>query len=169
MIGDVVADTFKRVFNFLANMGLVVRDDPPKVIDMTGREWGEAVDGCALSVREIRKDDPAQLATISVVMKNDGSATKTLTVPGWLYFYAIEVIGPDGTRVGLTPYGSQLLKPERKPPTMSVKLGPGDAIETDLPLATLYNMRQPGPYRVRVSCQLPDGAVLTSNEITVRV
>jgi hypothetical protein len=52
---------------------------------------------------------------------------------------------------------------------MEVTLGPGDAIETDLPVATLYNMRAPGEYKIRVSCRLPDGTMLRSNEITIRV
>ena len=47
----VATNKFIRFYNFLANMGLVLRDDPPKVIDMTGREWGEVVDGLALSIR----------------------------------------------------------------------------------------------------------------------
>jgi hypothetical protein len=164
----VAADTFRRVFNFLANMGLVVRDDPPRVIDMTGREWGETIDGLALSVRELKKDDAGQLATISVVMKNNGTAPRTFSVPGWLYFYAIEVMGPDGSPTALTPYGARLLKPERAPASMSVTLDAGDATETDLPLATLYSMRQAGSYRVRVSCRMPHGAVLLSNAITVQ-
>ena len=31
-------------------MGLSVRDDPKKLVDIAGRQWGEAIDGLALSV-----------------------------------------------------------------------------------------------------------------------
>ena len=153
---------FARFYNFLANMGLVIRDDPPKVIDMAGREWGEPVDGLALSIRELKREDPREVAGISVVLKNAGTHPKVLTVPPWIFFYEIE--GLD-----LTPYGRQLLKPDPNAKTIEVTLGPGDAIETDLPVATLYNMRAPGEYKIRVSCRLPDGAILRANEITIRV
>jgi hypothetical protein len=148
-----------RFYNFLANMGLVLRDDPPKVIDMTGREWGQPVDGLALSLREIPKEDPQQQTVLSVVIRNEGPEPKTFIVPGWLFFYELQLDAP------LTAYGSQLLKPERKTERMEVTLAPGQAKETDLPAGVLYDMRASGHYGIKVSCRLPDGAVLTSNEI----
>ena len=141
-------------------MGLVLRDDPPKVIDMAGREWGETMHGFALSIREIPKEDPRQQAVLSVVIRNGGPEPKTFIVPGWLFFYEVGIGAP------LTAYGSQLLKPERKTERMEVTLAPGDARETDLPLGVLYDIGA-GDYQVRVSCRLPDGTVLTSNEIEV--
>jgi len=156
---------FTRFYNFLAKMGLVIRDDPRKVIDMTGREWGAAVDGLALSIRELRREDPGQVAGISVVIRNEGTSPRTLTVPPWIFFYEIEGLE-------LTPYGQQLMRPDRKGKNIEVTLSAGDAIETDLPIATFYNMRAGGNYKVRVSCRLPDqtgGKTLRSNEIVVRV
>lgn len=148
-------------------MGLVIRDDPAKVIDMTGREWGEAVQGLALSIRELPREDPMQVAGISVVMKNEGTDSRTFTVPPWVFFYEIE--GLD-----LTPYGRQLMSPDRKGPdnkgkNTEVTLGPGGAVETDLPIATIYNVRAPGNYKIQVSCRLPDQTSLRSNEILIRV
>lgn len=158
----VAANKFIRFFNFLANMGLVIRDDPPKVIDMTGREWGEAVDGLALSIRELKREEPGQVAGISVVMKNVGTHPKTLDVPPWIFYY--EIAGLE-----LTPYGRQSMNPDRKAKNIEVTLRAGDAIETDLPIATIYKIRAAGDYKVQVSCRLPDGLVLRSNEIVVRV
>lgn len=156
------ANKFTRFYNFLANMGLVIRDDPPKAIDMTGREWGEAVDGLALSVRELPREDPRQVAGISVVMKNDGAAAKKFRAAPWIFFYQVEGLE-------LAPYGRQLMSPERKGKDVEINLGAGGAIETDLPIATLYSMRAAGEYRIRLSCRLPDDTVLRSNEIAVRV
>jgi hypothetical protein len=158
----VTTNKFIRFFNFLANMGLVIRDDPPKVIDMTGREWGDAVDGLALSIRELKREDHRQVAGISVVMKNGGTRSKTLNVPPWIFYYEIEGLE-------LTPYGQQSMNAERKAKNIEVTLNPGDAIETDLPIATIYKIRTAGDYRVRASCRLPDQRVLRSNEIIVRV
>ena len=143
-------------------MGLVIRDDPPKVIDMTGREWGEAVDGLALSIRELKREEPRQVAGISVVMKNGGTHPKTLDVPPWIFYYEIEGLE-------LTPYGRQSMNQDRKAKNIEVTLRPGDAIETDLPIATIYKIRAVGVYKVEVSCRLPDGSVLRSNEIVIRV
>jgi hypothetical protein len=97
------------------------------------------------------------------VIRNAGTEPKTLIVPGWLFFYKVEIETP------LTAYGSQLLKPERKTERMEVTLGAGDAKETDIPVGVLYDMRPAGEYRIRVSCRLPDSGLLTSNEIVVTV
>jgi hypothetical protein len=48
-------------------------------------------------------------------------------------------------------------------------LSAGGAIETELPIATIYEMRSSGNYNLRVSCKLPEGAALRSNELSVRV
>ena len=93
-----IADRFIRVFNFLANMGLVLRDDPPKVIDMTGREWGAAIDGVALSIRTMPRDSPHDPAVLAVVIRNNGTAEKSFTAtPGWMFFYHAEVTRQDGS------------------------------------------------------------------------
>jgi hypothetical protein len=158
----VKANKFTRFYNLLANMGLVLRDDPPKVIDMTGREWGEPVVGLALSVRELKREELGRVAGISVVMKNAGTHPKTLEVPPWIFYYEIEGLE-------LTPYGRQSMNQDQKAKNIEVTLRPGDAIETDLPIATIYKIRAAGEYKIQVSCRLPDGSVLRSNEIIVRV
>ena len=158
----VAANKFERFYNFLANLGLVIRDDPPRVIDIAGREWGEAVDGLVLSVRELKREEPTQVAGISVVMKNGGTHPKSLDVPPWMFYYEIEGLE-------LTPYGRQAMNPDRKAKNTEVTLGAGEAIETELPIATIYKMRAAGDYKVQVSCRLPVGLVLRSNEILVRV
>jgi hypothetical protein len=143
-------------------MGLVLRDDPPKVIDMTGRKWGESVDGLALSIRELKREDPRHVAGISVVMRNRATGPRTLVVPPWIFFYKVGVLE-------LTPYGRQLMSPDRKGENIEVTLGPGDAIETDLPITTIYDLRAPGDRKVQVSCHLPGQTILRSNEIIIRI
>jgi hypothetical protein len=150
-----IADKLYRFYNLLANMGLVLRDDPPKVIDMAGREWGETVDGLALSIRQIPQ------GVLSVVIRNNGPEPRTFIVPGWLFFYEIY------SNLTLTAYGRQLLAAARKTERIEVKLGPDEARETDLPLGALYDLRTRGDYRVRVSCKLQDGVVVVSNEIVI--
>ncbi len=158
-----IANGFTRVFNLLANMGLILRDDPPKVIDMTGREFGAAVNGLELSIREFPKQDPAERAVLSVVIRNRESEKKTFMVPGWLFFYEVQIDAP------LSGYGDQVLKPERKTERFDVTLAANEAKETDVPIGLLYELRAGGDYRVRVSARLADGAVLTSNEVVVCV
>jgi hypothetical protein len=150
-----------RFFKLLASMGLTLRDDSPRVIDMTGREWGDPVSGFALSIREAVNEDPRQLPVLSVVLRNAGSERRTFTVPGWLFFYEIE------TAAAPTAYGRELLKPEHRTEKIDVALGAGDATEADLPIGLLYEMRAQGTYPVRLSCRLPDGLTLRSNQILV--
>ena len=109
-------------------MGLVIRDDPPKVIDMTGREWGPAIDGTALSIRTMPRDSARDPAVLSVVIRNNGAVQKRFTVPGWMFFYHAEVTRQDGSAAPLTAYGKQVLKPERQKPQISARRKCGRAI-----------------------------------------
>jgi hypothetical protein len=154
---------FVGFLDFLAKMGLTLRGDPPRKIQVEGREWGPEVDGILLSVREITSDEPDQLPSISVVMKNVSSTRRDLTIPGWMYFYAVETAAP------LSAFGTQLFKPERRREKVEIAMNPGDATETDVPVGSLYDMRARGDYPVRVSCTLPNGAVVWSNRIAIHV
>ena len=155
------SNPFVRFYTFLAKMGLVIRDDPPRVIDMTGREWGEAVDGLLLSVRELPREDAASVAGISVVLKNGGASPKTLRVPDWIHYFQIEGLQP-------SPYGKSLLDSARTAKKADVTLVAGGAIEAELPIGRIYEMRPSGVYSVAVSCLLPDQSVLRSNTIEIR-
>jgi hypothetical protein len=143
-------------------MGLVIRDDPPKVIDLAGREWGAEVEGLVLSIRELPREDARQVTGISVVVRSVSSETKRLSVPSAAFFYRIE--GLD-----LTPFGRQFFGGGYKGQNMNLTLAPGEPTETDLPLSTMYNVRGLGEHRVHVSCALPGGADLRSNEIVIQV
>ncbi len=142
-------------------MGLVLRDDPPKVIDMTGREWGETASGLQLSVRELKREEAHQIAGISVVMRNTKSQGRVLNIPPWILFYQVEGLG-------LSLYGHQAVRSGRTAKNIDVTLAPGGAVETEIPLATLYDVTKGGDYRIHVSSRLPDGTALRSNEITIR-
>lgn len=159
---QVATNPFLRFYTFLAKMGLVMLDDPPKLIDMAGREWGEPVDGIALSIRELPRDESRHVAGISVVMKNAGRDSKTLSIPPWIHFYEIAGLEP-------SPYGRQLMETRGQAKKSDITLPPGGANETEIPIARIYDMRAAGDYRVQVSCVLPGQRVLRSNEIGIRV
>ncbi len=100
----------RRFLDFVGNMGLLARGDPPRVVDLTGREWGEAVNGFSLSARQVARQDADELPSVSVVLRNAGSAPQVFSVPGWMAFYQFRVLGPDGAEVPLSAYGSHLLQ-----------------------------------------------------------
>jgi len=158
----VATNLFVRFYTFLAKMGLVIRDDPPKVIDMTGREWGELVDGLTLSVRELPRDDPRSVAGVSVVLKNAGANAKALHVPAWILYFHIEGLEP-------TPYGRSVLDPARTAKKADVTIPAGGAVEAELPIARLYEVSAAGVYSVQVSCRLDDSHVLRSNAVKISV
>jgi len=158
---------FRRFFDFLAGMGLIVRDDPPKVVDLTVREWGAAVEGLALSIREIPHEDPDAQAAVSVVLRNTGTAPQSLTVPGWLFFYRFEIFGPDGSAAGMSAFGKELLKPGRRTERLEVALAPGEFTETQIPIGSMFSLSGRVKYQVTAACELGAGAVLRSNEITI--
>ena len=148
-------------------MGLSVRDDPKHVVDVSGRTWGKPVNGMALSVLEASKVESDDLITVTVAIHNQSADPQTLHTHGWLHFLQVAVIGPDGVQATLTPYGGELMKPERQPALGPVTLGPGEATEADIPIGSIYKMSR-GAYNVQASAQLTDGTAV-SNEIRVTV
>jgi hypothetical protein len=147
-----VADRLKRIVDLLAGMGLLLHDDPPKVIQLEGRAWGPPAGGLALSIR-------CRPPILSVVLRNVSSAPISLTIPGWLFFYEVHISAP------LSPYGQALLKPEHRTEKISVTLKPGEATETEIPLQLLFV--NPQGHRVNVTCTLSGGTRLESNEVTI--
>jgi hypothetical protein len=149
-------------------MGLSVRDDPKKVVDIAGRQWGEPVRGLALSILLTpRKHDDEPYST-SVAIHNQSPETQRLMTPGWLNFFRVSVIASDGALAAMTPYGRELMKPERRPALSEVVLSPGEAIEVDIPLGTIFDVRR-GQFRVHAACEAPGGGILTSNEILIKL
>ena len=159
----------RGTLDWFAKLGLTVRDDAPKTVDIAGREWGEPVDGMALSIQQIRKEDPAQLPSISAAIRNVSGEQRRFEIPDWLLFYSFEITGPDGKRVGPTAFGRELLKPERHQRRIVVDLAPGQAVETDIPIGSIFEMRASGEYPVRISASLPEGGAATSNPIAIHV
>jgi hypothetical protein len=154
-------------FDFMAKMGLSVRDDPPKVIDLSIRTFGPAKGDMELSVLQLTRDDPDALVSVSVVLRNAGQEPKALTVPGWLGFYQFDVRHPDGSPVAKTPFGRALSHSSRKTERIDVSLAPGALHETEVPLGSIFSLRPHGHYAVRASSQLSDGTLLQSNEIVL--
>lgn len=151
----------------MAKMGLSVRDDPPKVVDLSLYEFGEPREGLALAIRQIPHDDPDALASVSVVIRNVGQETRSFVVPGWLAFYKFDVRTPDGDPAPLTPFGRALLRPEHRAERVNVSLAPGALNETEVPLGSIFSLRPGVKYRVRASCEPFEGITLQSNEITI--
>ncbi len=159
----------RGTLDWFAKLGLSVRDDPPKTIDLTNREWGTPAGGLAVSIREIPKEDPDQLPSVSAVLRNVSDARQRFSIPAWLIFYSIGVTRPDGSPAALTPFGRELLKPERHPRGVTLDLAPGQPVETEIPVGSIFDMRAKGEYRIRLTAARPDAPVLESNQIAVRV
>jgi len=152
----------------MAKMGLSVRDGPPKVVDLTIRSWGEQAAGLVLSVHDIPREDADALPRISVVIRNTGSERKTFTVPGWLFFYDVEVRLADGSVAPVSPFGRELLKPERRTERLEIALAPGEFQEAEIPIGSIFNLRARGRYTVKAWCHPFEGVTLVSNTIEIR-
>ena len=159
----------RGALDWFAKLGLTVRDDPPKTVNIAAREWGEPVGGFALSIQQIRKEDPEQLPAISAAIRNVSGEQRRFAIPGWLTFYSVEISGPQGERVGPTAFGRELLRPERHHGRIVLDLAPGQAVETDVPIGSIFDMRATGEYRVRVSASLPEDGTALSNPIVIGV
>ena len=147
-------------------MGLTVRDDPKKVVDVAGRVWGESVHGLALSVLLLQRKHDDEPASVSVAIHNRSSDVQRLLTRGWLNYFRVSVVNAEGAAAALTAYGSELMKPERLPASAEVVLESGEAVEADIPVGLLFEMRR-GEFRVQATCEAPGGGVITSNEVQV--
>ena len=150
----------------MAKMGLMIRDDPPKVIDCAARQWGEAKAGWALSVESTpgtEKDDPP---TLSIVIRNVGTAKQTLTVPGWMHFYAVELHETNGTEVPMAPFGKTALDPSRRS-HIEAEIAPGEWVETMIPLGSFFNVRGKPGLLATARATVAPGIELLSNTAPV--
>lgn len=152
----------------MAKMGLSVRDDPPKVVDLSIREFGHPQNGLVLSVLQLVRDDPAALTSVSIVLRNLSQESRAFGVPGWLAFYRFEVRQSDGAPAPLTPFGRALTSPERKNERLTASLAPGAFHETEVPLGSIFRLRIGEAYRVRAICEPLPGQEVQSNEILLR-
>jgi hypothetical protein len=148
-------------------MGLSVRDDPKKVVDVAGREWGEPVEGLALSVLLSERKQDDEPASVSVAIHNRGPYVQRLLTRGWLSYFRMSVTNAEGAPVAMTAYARELMKPERLPAPAEVVLAPGEALEADIPVGLLFEMRR-GQFRILATCEAPGGGIVTSNQIMVK-
>lgn len=149
----------------MAKMGLSVRDDPPRVVDLTGREWGETVEGLALSVAALPSEDRSAQPSVSVVIRNLSAAARELQVPGWLHYYEFDVRLADGTPLPMSPFGRELMK--RQADQQDVTLAPGGVNETQVPVGSIFGLRTGQSYRVKARCRPQPGFTVESNEIRI--
>jgi hypothetical protein len=147
---------------FLAKMGLVVHDDPAKVISAEGREWGPETDGLALSIKDMPSFDSEAQPEVTAVVMNRGDRAQTLQIPGWLFYFQYEVETMEGEPVEPGSFGRQLLRPERRTEKLEITLAPGAHTATEIPIGSIYGLRARTPYRIRLRA-----GKLVSNPITV--
>ena len=160
----------KSVIDQLAKSGLIFRGDPPKVVDLTGREWGSEVGGFVLSVRQKAGGSGPQ-AVISVVLRNVGGEPRRLPVGEWLYFFDVRVTDEAGGEVPQTAFGRQSGKQGRQGANAGVVIEPEGPVEIEWPVGLFYEVRAGKRCRVRVSCSIPVGTgqeTLFSNDCEVR-
>ena len=150
MIGRI----FRSIYHWMALSGLAMKDDEPLEVRDPDRQWGPPAAGLMLSAK-------AKGKRLSVVIKNAGSEEIRERIPGWLFFYHLEISG----NPPLTNFGKQALDPKRNDRLTDLVLTPGKAIEAEIPVDSLYNLGHQ-KHRVTVGCEIA-GRTLTSNEVSL--
>lgn len=150
----------------MAKFGLVVRDDPPKVIDFAARQWGEPNGGWALSVEVLPGRDPGDPPVLSAVIRNVAPTPQKLEVRGWLSFYSVEVSDAAGAVVPMTGFGRTAFDPARQTERIEVTLQPGAGTDTMIPLGSFFALKPGSTYRVKASATVGTTA-LASNTATI--
>jgi len=145
---------FALVYHWMAVCGLIMKDDEPLEIRDPDREWGPPSGGLMLSAK-------AKGQRLSVVLKNAGTDEIRANIPGWLFFYRLDISPP----APLTNFGKQALDPKRNERRTEVVLTPGKPIEAEIPVDSLYDLGR-ASHGVTVSCEI-DGTTLSSNPVTI--
>lgn len=153
-----VISRIRGLFDFLAKMGLTVRDDPPKVIQLEGREWGPEVDGLVLSIRGNRE-------SISAVLRNVSTSDRTLRVPDFASWYRLRVTDADGQAAPQTPFGKELVRPGRTAAVRPLQLTAGEAVEAEIPVASIFRLSAGSAFEAQASCEVRPGVTLESNRV----
>jgi hypothetical protein len=154
----------------MARMGLAMRDDPPKTIDVSARAWGPSRDGFALSLDTVPlREDASVTSNLSVVLRNEGAVERKLSLPGWLFLYRVKITGPEGGDVPLSAFGREMLNTERGKERFDRTFPPEGMMDAQIPLGSLFDMRVPGEYRVEVSCEVAGVGELRSNPVTITI
>ena len=145
---------FAWVYNWMALCGLAMKDDEPLEVRDPNREWGPVSDGLLLSAK-------AKGQRLSVVIKNSRTEELRANIPGWLFFYRLEIFPAPP----LTNFGKQALDPKRNDRRTEIVLTRSKPIEAELPVDSLYDLGSRN-HRVTVTCEIA-GRKLISNEVTI--
>jgi len=139
-------------------MGLIVRDDPPKVIVLEGREWGEEVNGFVLSAL-------AEPATISVILRNVSHERRELQAPEFANWFVLHVRAEDGSAAVPTPFGRELLRSGSAKAPRPLTLAPGEPVEAQIPIESIFRLQRNATYQVSVSCKVDEQTQMASNTV----
>ncbi len=145
---------FRSIYHWMALSGLMMKDDDPLEVRDPDRQWGPQSNGLMLSAK-------AKGKRLSVVIKNAGTQEIRETIPEWLFFYKLEITPMPAQ----TTFGKHALDPARSSRPVELVLTPNKAIESEIPVDSLYQLGQ-GAYRVKASCEIA-GTRLVSNEVTI--
>jgi hypothetical protein len=145
---------FRAVYEWMARLGLVMKDDDPLEVRDPDRQWGPPAGSLVISAK-------AKGRRLSVVLKNTGTEEIRAEIPAWLFFYQLDISGSPP----LSTFGEQTLDPGRSQRRTDLILQPGKPIEAEIPVDTLYDLGS-APHRVKVSCDLA-GVTVVSNEVTI--
>jgi len=143
-----------RIHHWMALLGLAMKDDDPLEVRDPDRQWGPPADGLILSAKTKGR-------RLSIVIKNAGMLEFRERIPGWLFFYRLTISG----NPPLTNFGKHAFDPERNERQTELVLTPGKAIEAEIPLDSLYDLRG-ARHEVSASCDFA-GRHLVSNEVVI--
>lgn len=153
-----------KLLDAMAKMGIWMRLNDPRQEPPSeaGREWGPKQGDFAISIQAVSPD------TLSVLMKNLGTSDKVARIPGWLSYYQTAITGPSGAPAEWKRYGREVLADPANTREVERIFPAGKVVATEIPIGALYDLREPGKYRVKVSAEAPGGGgVVASNEVVV--
>ena len=122
----------------------------PEMKEESKREWGEAVEGQAISISSEKATyAPGERIVATLSIKNAGRQDVDVTTAAFLMLYDITVLLPDGKEAPLTLFGKRVTESSRSGGSVSSQvLKPGEQISLEFDLSTLFDFSLDGKYTV---------------------
>jgi hypothetical protein len=144
--------------------------DPPDT------QWGERVLDCRMSASAAKQVYlPSERITVSTTVKNVGNDMAYVLLAGRPMMFRVEIIGPDGKEVQLTPEGRRrAATPDFGSANLS-RLAAGETSTIDYSdLNLIYDMASPGEYAVTLIRRVyndeePAGKPIRSNPLQLTI
>ena len=165
------------IFSVLATMAIAGDGSDKNEPKRDQHPWGQPVEGLRLSLRCAQtKYVVGDKIEVQVVIQNVDTKNQKVVDAHPLFIFDFQVMGPDGKALPLSKRGGAIVESAREGGKVTFhNLKPQEEIAFSLDLSEIYDLQNPGQYRVTAIMDIQQQkdedkwSKLTSNPLTVTI